>query len=80
MLLAAGGVVVTIVLVVAGGLLLWGHFANSNVRSQLAQQHITFPTKAALAKPPKGSTEITPAMKPYLYQYGGEQLLSGPQA
>jgi len=80
-LLAAGGLVVTIVLLVAGGLLLWGHdFANSNVHSQLAEQQITFPSKALFANPPKGSTEITPAMKPYLYKYGGERLLTGPQA
>jgi hypothetical protein len=80
-LLAAGGLVVTVVLLVAGSLLLWGHdFANANVRSQLAEQQITFPSKALLANPPKGSSEITPAMKQYLYKYGGEQLLTGPQA
>lgn len=80
-LLAAGGLVLTAVLIVAGALLLWGHsFANSNVRSQLAQQQITFPSKALLANPPKGSTEITPGMKQYLYKYGGQQLLTGPQA
>ena len=80
-ILTAGGVVVAIVLLVAGGLLLWGHnFATSSVRSQLAQQEITFPSRAELANPPKGSTEITPAMKKYLYQYGGQQLLTGPQA
>jgi hypothetical protein len=70
-----------IVLAVAGVLLLWGyHYANSNVASQLAAQHITFPSKAVLAHPPKGSTEITPAMKQYLYRYGGQQLTTGPQA
>ncbi len=77
----AGGLVMAIVLAVAGGLLLWGyHYANSNVHSQLAAQQITFPSKAVLANPPKGSTEITPAMKKYLYQYGGQQLVTGPQA
>jgi hypothetical protein len=80
-LLTTGGLVVTIVLLVAGGLLLWGHsFANSNVHSQLAEQQITFPSKALFANPPKGSTEITPAMKQYLYKYGGDQLLTGPEA
>ncbi len=60
-------------LVVAVGLLLWGHkFANSNVRSQLAHQQITFPAKgsAALASPKIG---------PYLNRYAGQQLTSGPQ-
>jgi hypothetical protein len=77
----AGGLVLAIVLAVAGGLLLWGYnYANSNVHSQLAAQHITFPSKAVLANPPKGSTEITPAMKPYLYKYGGQLLTTGPQA
>ena len=81
MILTTGGVVVAIVLLVAGGLLMWGYnFANSNVHSQLAEQHIVFPSKALLANPPKGSTEITPAMKPYLYKYGGQQVLTGPQA
>ncbi len=77
----SGGVVIAIILVVAGALLMWGHdFANSNVRSQLAEQQITFPPRAVFANPPAGSTEITPAMKQYLYKYGGEQLLTGPQA
>ena len=59
----------------------WGSsFANSSVRAQLAQQQIFFPSKALIANPPKGSTEITPAMKPYLLQYGGQQLLTGAQA
>jgi len=80
-ILTAGGFVLVVVLLVAGGLLLWGHsFANSNVHSQLAEQQITFPPKAVFANPPAGSTEITPAMKQYLYKYGGEQLLTGPQA
>jgi hypothetical protein len=77
----AGGLVLAIVLAVAGGLLLWGYnYANSNVHSQLAAQQITFPPKAVFANPPKGSTEITPAMKQYLYKYGGQQLTTGPQA
>jgi hypothetical protein len=73
-LLTSGGLVVAIVLVVAGSLLLWGHnFANSNVRSQLAQQQITFPAK--------GSTALASSqIGPYLNQYAGQQLLTGPQA
>jgi hypothetical protein len=73
-LLTSGGIVVAIILVVAGSLLLWGHnFANSNVRSQLAQQQITFPAKGSSAL---ASSKIGP----YLDQYAGQQLLTGPQA
>ena len=73
-LLTAGGLVVAIVLVVAGSLLMWGHnFANSNVHSQLAQQQITFP---ALGSKSLASPEIGP----FLNQYAGQQLTTGPQA
>ena len=73
-LLTAGGAVMTIVLVVAGVLLMWGHnFANSNVRTQLAQQQIVVPAlgSSALASPEIG---------PYLNQYAGQEVLSGPAA
>jgi len=80
-LLTAGGLAMAVILLAAGVLLMWGHnFANSNVHSQLAEQQITFPAKALFANPPKGSTEITPAMAPYLEQYGGQQLLTGQEA
>ena len=70
----AGGLVLTVVLLVAGGLLLWGaHFANSNVHDQLAAQKIYFP--------PKGSPALAPPeIGPYLNQYAGQQLVTGPQA
>jgi hypothetical protein len=69
-----------VVLVVTGALSLWGHsVANSNVRDQLAQQQIFFPTKAAFAHAKPG-TEITPGMIPYLEKYAGQQLLTGQQA
>ncbi|MGZ4328038.1 MAG: hypothetical protein ACXVXL_08380 [Solirubrobacteraceae bacterium] len=77
---SAGGVVVVVVLVIAGGLLTWGHsFVNDNVHSQLAQQQIYFPSKAAFAHP-KAGTEITQSMIPSVSQYAGQQLLTGPQA
>lgn len=77
---STGGVVIVVVLVVAGGLLTWGHsFVNSNVRTQLAQQQIYFPPKAAFAHP-KAGTEITPSMIPSVSQYAGQQLLTGKQA
>ncbi len=79
-LTSTGGAVVVVVLVVAGGLMTWGHsFVNSNVRSQLAQQQIYFPPKAAFAHPKPGS-EITQSMIPSVSQYAGEQLLTGAQA
>jgi hypothetical protein len=73
-ILASGGLIVTVVLLVAGGLLLWGHaFANSNVRSQLAEQRIVFPAK--------GSAALAPStIGPYLNKYAGQQLTTGPQA
>src|SRR6202000_3313383 len=74
------GVLMVAVLLVAGGLLMWGHsFVNSNVHSQLAQQQISFPPKAAFAHP-KAGTEITPSMIPSVSQYAGQQLLTGAQA
>jgi hypothetical protein len=74
------GVVIVVALLAAGGLMTWGHsFVNSNVHTQLAQQQIYFPPKAAFAHP-KAGTEITPSMIPSVSQYAGEQLLTGKQA
>ena len=79
-LTSSAGVVVVVVLVIAGGLLTWGHsFVSDNVHSQLAQQQIYFPPKAAFAHP-KAGTEITPSMIPSVSKYAGQQLLTGPQA
>jgi hypothetical protein len=71
---SAGGAALVVLLVIAGGLLLWGsHFASTSVRDQLAQQQITFPAQGS---PALASKEIGP----YLNQYAGQQLLTGPQA
>jgi hypothetical protein len=79
-LTSAGGIVAVVVLLVAGGLLTWGHsFVNSNVRTQLAQQQISFPPAAAFAHA-KAGTEITPSMIPSVSKYAGQQLLTGSQA
>lgn len=79
-LTSTAGAVVVVVLLVAGGLLTWGHsFVNSNVHDQLAQQQISFPTKAAFSHPRPG-TEITPSMIPSVSQYAGQPLLTGQQA
>jgi len=53
---------------------------NSHVHSQMPAQQITFPSKGGVGQSAQGSTEISPAMKKYLYQYGGQQLTTGPQA
>jgi hypothetical protein len=79
-LASAGGLVMVVVLVVAGGLLMWGYsFANSNVHSQLAEQQITFPTKAAFAHPVAGG-EITPSMIGTVSNYAGQPLVTGQEA
>jgi hypothetical protein len=79
-LTSTGGAVIVVVLLVAGGLLTWGHsYANSSVRTQLAQQQIYFPPRAAFAHP-KAGTEITPSMIPSVSRFAGQQLLTGEQA
>jgi len=78
-LASVGGVAVVIVLAVAGALLLFGYsFANNYVRTQLAEQQITFPSAAAFAHP--DGQEITKSMIPTVSQYAGQQLLTGAQA
>ena len=73
-LLTAGGLVIALVLVIAGVLLMWGHnFANSNVRTQLAEQQIVVPAKGS-------SALASPNIGPYLNQYAGQEVLSGPAA
>src|SRR3954451_11662308 len=74
-LLSSGGFGIAIVLAIAGGLLLWGHsFADSNVRSQLVQQKISFPDKAGSAA--QHEAEITK----YVTPYAGQQVVNGKQA
>ena len=79
-LVSAGGAIMVAVLLVAGALLWWGYsFANSNVSTQLAEQHITFPAAAAFAHPVAGA-EITPSMIGTVSQYAGQPLTTGAQA
>jgi hypothetical protein len=79
-LTSAGGIAIVVALVLAGGLLTWGHsFVNSNVHTQLAQQQIYFPPKAAFDHPKAGSG-ITPSMIGPVSQFAGQQLLTGEQA
>jgi hypothetical protein len=80
LLLTWVGTILTVVLIGAGaGLLIGYNFANNQVTTQLAQQKIFFPSKAAFEHPVVGS-EITPSMIPSVSQYAGQQLLTGAQA
>jgi hypothetical protein len=73
-LASIGGLLVVVTLVIAGGLATWGYnFSSSDVHNQLAQQQIVFPAK--------GSPALAgPLIGPYLDQYAGERLTTGPQA
>jgi hypothetical protein len=72
-LMATAGLVLAAVLLVAGGLLSFAHtFVSDQVREQLVAQKIFFP--------PAGEAIADPAIKPYLSQYAGQQLTTGPQA
>jgi hypothetical protein len=73
-LMTVAGVVLAVGLTVAGGLLFWAHsFVADQVSTQLSSQQIFFPDK--------GSDALNdPAVKPYLSQYAGQQLTTGPQA
>lgn len=60
------------VLLVAGGLLTWAsNFVAENVRTQLADQHITMPSGGAIEDP---------LIKPYLTQFAGQPMETGEQA
>lgn len=68
------GIVAAIMLLVMG-LLAWKtySFTSSNVYNELSAQKIYFP--------PKGSSALSsPLIGPYLNQYAGQELLTGPQA
>jgi hypothetical protein len=73
-LASLGGLLIVIMLLVAGGLAMWGYnFANSSVKTQLAQQQIVFPDKGSPAL-------ASPKIGPYLNQYAGQKLTTGAQA
>src|SRR5262245_37136048 len=73
-LTASAGLLLAVVLLAAGGLLTWAHnFVDNQVHDQLVAQKIFFP-KA-------GSESLNdPAVKPYLTQYAGQQVVTGQQA
>lgn len=64
----------TVVLFGMGGLAWWTYsFTSSNVHTQLVAQQIYFP--------PLGSPALaSPKIGPYLNQYAGKELLTGPEA
>ena len=68
------GAIIVIFLIVIGALAWWAYsFTTTNVTSELASQKIYFP--------PKNSPELaSPQIGPYLDQYAGQQLLTGPEA
>jgi hypothetical protein len=73
LLLSWTGLVVAVVLLVAGGLLLYGStFVKDQVHDQLATQKIFFP--------PANSDAVKGPQFAAMRQYGGQQLLTGPQA
>jgi hypothetical protein len=73
-LASLGGLAIVVMLIVAGGLATWGYnFANSSVKTQLAQQQIVFPDKGSPAL-------ASPEIGPYLNQYAGQKLTTGAQA
>jgi hypothetical protein len=74
LLASLGGILIVAMLIVAGGLATWGYnFSNNSVHTQLAQQQISFPAL--------GSTALaSPEIGPYLNQYAGQPLTTGPQA
>jgi hypothetical protein len=74
------GAGLTVILLVVGVLAMVGYtFTSNNVRTQLAQQDVYFPTKAEFASAGQMG-EVTIGMKPYLMQYAGQQLLTGAEA
>jgi hypothetical protein len=72
-LLSAAGAMLALVLIVAGGVLLWGaNFANSQVNTQLRDQHVFFPEA--------GSSGFDAKKFPGLQKYAGQQMTTGQQA
>jgi len=68
------GAVAAAVLFGLGGLAWWTYgFVSTNVHNELAAQKVYFP--------PLGSPALaSPKIGPYLNQYAGQQLLTGPEA
>lgn len=70
------GLLLAAVLLIAGGLLTWGYsFTNDQIKSQLAEENVTFPAAGS------GAITSLPAVdQPFMAKYAGEQMLNGRQA
>jgi hypothetical protein len=67
------GALLTVVMLVAGiGMLIGYNFTNSQVRSQLSEQKVFFPTSS--------ERDYQDLVKAHLTQYAGQQVLTGSQA
>ena len=74
-LMSVAGAALAVVLLVAGGLLLWASsFVNSEVKSNLSEQHISFPAKGSPA------LSADPEIAKYVTPYAGQQVVNGQQA
>jgi len=72
--LTAFGVLTTLALMAFGGVAWWAYsFTTSSVGNELSAQKIYFP-------PPGSPALASPAIGPYLNQYAGQQLVTGPEA
>lgn len=70
------GLLLAAVLLIAGGLLTWGYsFTNDQVKSQLAEQNVTFPVAGSAA-----ITSLPAKDQPFIAKYAGQQMLNGRQA
>lgn len=70
------GLLLAVVLLLAGGLLTWGYsFTNAQVKTQLAEQNVSFPAAGSGA-----ITSLPAADQPFIAKYAGQQMLNGRQA
>ena len=70
------GLLLAVVLLLAGGLLTWGYsFTNDQVKTQLAEQNITFPATGSPA-----ITSLPAKDQPFIAKYAGQEMLNGKQA
>jgi len=70
------GLLLAVVLLLAGGLLTWGYsFTNDQVKTQLAEQNITFPAAGSPA-----ITSLPAKDQPLIAKYAGQEMLNGKQA
>ena len=70
------GLLLAALLLLAGGLMTWGYsFTNNQVKTQLAEQNVTFPAAGSGA-----ITSLPAADQAQVAKYAGEKMLNGRQA